>query len=98
MRINTTDFRAVTIILPAINETFSFEQTVDVIIEECNQVDICEFIAVVCNRTTQESLAFIEKSKEKCEKLGYHFISYGRPCLLPAAPFVMRSRLQKVHI
>ena len=73
MRINTTDFRAVTIILPAINETFSFEQTVDVIIEECNQVDICEFIAVVCNRTTQESLAFIEKSKEKCEKLGYHF-------------------------
>ena len=73
MKESTTDFQSATIILPAMNETFSFEQTVDVIVEECDRADICEFIAVVCDRTSKECLASIEKSKEKCQGLGYEF-------------------------
>lgn len=73
MRKNITQFKSVSIILPAMNETFSFEKTVDVIVEECDQADICEFIAVVCDRTTKECLASIEKSKEKCLAMGYQF-------------------------
>ena len=63
----------VTIILPAINETFSFEKTVEIILEECKKEDIREFIAVVCKRTTEESLSSIRRMKDKCEKLGYEF-------------------------
>lgn len=73
MKEKTTRFDSVSIILPAINETFSFEQTVDTIVAECNQTDICEFIAVVCKRTTKECLASIEKSQEKCLSMGYKF-------------------------
>lgn len=63
----------VTIILPAINETFSFEKTVDIILETCRQEEICEFIAAVCKRTTKECLESIEKSRKKCEELGIPF-------------------------
>lgn len=61
-------FENVTIILPAINETFSFEQTVDRILQSCNHNEICEFIAVVCKRTTKECLKSINKSKELSEE------------------------------
>lgn len=57
----------VTIILPAINETFSFEKTIEIILSTCNKEDLCEVIAVVCKRTTQECLLSIEKSKVICE-------------------------------
>ena len=66
-------FKNVSIILPAINETFSFQKTVEIIIGECNKEDICEFIAVVCKKTTKESLAVIEKMKSKCDDLGYKY-------------------------
>lgn len=64
MKESTTDFQSATIILPAMNETFSFEQTVDVIVEECDRADICEFIAVVCDRTTKECLSSIENQRK----------------------------------
>ena len=66
-------FKNVSIILPAINETFSFEQTVDTILSTCDRKDLCEFIAVVCKRTTQECLDSIEKSKQKCQAEGIPF-------------------------
>lgn len=67
------EFRNASIILPAINETFSFEKTVDVILRTCERRDIREFIAVVCDRTTKDCLASIEKSREKCEGEGIPF-------------------------
>ena len=70
---NAPKLQDVTIILPAINETFSFEKTVDTIVDGCVKEDINEFIAVVCKKTTKETLASIEKSKEKCQALGYNF-------------------------
>lgn len=47
-------FNSVSIIIPALNETFSFIQTVQIILDECESDDISEFIAVICDRTTQE--------------------------------------------
>lgn len=66
-------FKNVSIILPALNETFSFIQTVDIILEECNKEDICELIAVVCEKTTKECLEAIESSKAKAEEQGVTF-------------------------
>ena len=63
----------VSIILPAINETFSFEKTVEIILQECGRDDIKELIAVVCKKTTKESLASIYKMKRRCEHAGYTF-------------------------
>ncbi len=68
-----TIFENTSVILPAINETFSFEQTVDIILQTCSRKDLCEFVAVVCKRTTKDCLAYIEKSKEKCEAAGIPF-------------------------
>ena len=67
-------FKNVSIILPAINETFSFEETVNIIIKTCEKEDLCEFIAVVCERTTPECLNSIKKSQAECQKLGIPFI------------------------
>ena len=64
----------VTIILPAVNETFSFEETVEIILQECSKEDIKELIAVVCKKTTKESLASIYKMKSRCEQAGYTFL------------------------
>lgn len=54
----------VSIILPVINETFSLEETVDILMKE-NAPDIKEIIAVVAKITTPESLAVIQKLQDK---------------------------------
>lgn len=66
-------YKNVTVILPAINETKSFEKTVDIILNSCQKQDLCEFIAVVCERTTKECLESISVSKEQSEKNGVPF-------------------------
>ena len=63
-------FSNVSILLPTLNETFSFYQTVEIILDECNTSDLCEFIAIVCDRTEKESLKSIEKSQKYAEKHG----------------------------
>lgn len=70
---SSNEFKNTTIILPAINETFSFEKTVEIIMDECSKEDIREFIAVVCKKTTQDCLNSINKSKEYAQKRGYDF-------------------------
>ncbi len=62
------DFKNVSILLPTLNETFSFKQTVEIILRECNLQDICEIIAIVCERTEKESLNVIEESKRLSEE------------------------------
>jgi Glycosyl transferase family 2. len=64
------EFKNVSILLPTLNETFSFIQTVKTILEECNQDDICEFIAIVCDRTLNESLEAIQDAKKISESKG----------------------------
>lgn len=60
-------FESVSVILPVINETQSLETTVDVIETTCDQHDLREYIAVVCEKTTPESLAVL---RELGEQLG----------------------------
>lgn len=68
--IKTKVFQNVSILLPTLNETFSFIKTVEIILNECNPEDIGEFIAIVCEKTSQESLASIEKAKVFSESRG----------------------------
>lgn len=63
-------FRNVSILLPTLNETFSFIQTVQIILDECDTRDIKEFIAIVCERTKKESLEAIEEAKDISEAAG----------------------------
>ncbi len=76
-----TTFKNTSIILPAINETFSFEQTVNVILRTCSRQDLCELIAVVCERTTEECLAAIERAKDRCrtEEIPFTVLWQKRP-------------------
>ena len=66
-------FENVTILIPTLNETFSFVQTIEIIIQECDPKDIREFIAIVCKRTTKESLESIEQGRALAEAAGIPF-------------------------
>ncbi len=67
---NNLKFKSLSILLPTLNETFSFKQTIEIILKECSHTDICEFIAIVCDRTTKESLISIKESKFLSESCG----------------------------
>ena len=64
------EFRNVSILLPTLNETFSFIQTVQIILDECNHDDIKEFIAIICDRTHKESIESIDKARIIAESKG----------------------------
>ncbi|MBQ9273187.1 MAG: glycosyltransferase family 2 protein [Succinivibrio sp.] len=59
-------FNNVSILLPTLNETESFGKTVDIILTENNPADLCEFIAIVCERTLPETLQAIKSCEERC--------------------------------
>lgn len=61
----TTEFRNVTILLPAMDETYSLQETVDVIYRTCAVNDIAEFIILLCNRTSRETRDVAEKLVKK---------------------------------
>lgn len=54
---------SVSIILPVINETFSLRQTVEIITSEA-AADVCEYIVVVCKKTTEESRTVIKQLQD----------------------------------
>lgn len=58
------DFTSVSIILPAINETYSLKQTVDVILDTCNHKDLCEFFIVLCGKSTPECVQMAESIRD----------------------------------
>jgi glycosyltransferase involved in cell wall biosynthesis len=59
-----TEFTALSIILPVINETTLLERTVEIIMADC-RADIHELIIVVCAKTTPESLAVCNRLQAK---------------------------------
>ena len=63
-------FESVSVLIPTLNETFSFIQTVETVLDKCALADIKEFIAIVCDRTTKESLEAIEQAKRTAEEKG----------------------------
>lgn len=58
-------FSNLSIILPAMDETYSLVQTVDIIMDTCKRDDLAEIIIVVCDRSTRECVAAAESIKEK---------------------------------
>lgn len=54
---------SVRIVLPTLNETYSFIRTVDIVLEMNDSKDLKKFIAVVCERTTSKSMEAIEQIK-----------------------------------
>ena len=51
----TKSFQNVTILLPAMDETYSLKETVDIIAATCRKADIAEFILLLCDKTTKDS-------------------------------------------
>lgn len=66
-------FQSVSVLLPAINETFSFVETVKVLLAECSAGDLCEIIAIVCKKTEKDTLASIEEAGQLAQKQGVPF-------------------------
>ena len=58
-------FKNVTILLPAMDETYSLRETVDTIVSTCNREDLAEFILLLCKRTTVESRNVAEELVQK---------------------------------
>lgn len=58
-------FKNVTILLPAMDETYSLQETVDIIVSTCDRSDLAEFILLLCERTTAESRKVAEGLVEK---------------------------------
>ena len=62
-----TVFKNTTICVPAMDETYSLEQTVDTIVSTCDRADLCEIILLLCDRSTPACVATAEKL---CQKYG----------------------------
>ena len=57
-------FKSASIILPVVNETSLLERTVETIMSDCSN-DVSEFVVVVCDKTTPESMKVCEELKQK---------------------------------
>lgn len=58
-------YKDVSILLPAMDETYSLEQTVDIIYQTCDISDIKEFIIILCDRTSKACRCSAEKLVDK---------------------------------
>lgn len=65
------NFQSATILMAAINETFSLVETVEVILDTCQPADIGEFIVVVCERSTEACIAAAQEAKGIAEQAGH---------------------------
>ena len=48
-------YKNVTILLPAMDETYSLRETVETILHTCRRADLCEFIYILCDRSTGDT-------------------------------------------
>jgi glycosyltransferase involved in cell wall biosynthesis len=55
---------SVSILLPAINETYSLRETVRVILDTCDAEDLCEFFIVLCDKSTRECVQTAESIQD----------------------------------
>lgn len=74
-------FDSVSIITPALNETYLLRRTVEIILETCDKKDIEEIIIVLCDRTTPECIKTAEMIKKD-------FDSYSITIYYQIKPFV----------
>lgn len=78
MNLADTEFSNVTILLPAMDETYSLRETVEKIISTCRRKDLAEFILLLCDRTTEESRAVAEELVEKYQDQVPIYIHYQK--------------------
>ena len=52
--LKTEKFENVTILLPAMDETYSLRETVERILKTCHREDIAEFIIILCEKTSED--------------------------------------------
>ena len=67
-------FASVSIIIPALNETYLLRKTIEIIFGSCNKEDIEEIILVLCDRTSQACIDTANKIKNDYSE--YPFIIY----------------------
>ena len=74
-------FKSLSVLLPTLNETFSFVQTVKIILDECDHSDLCEFIAIVCDRTTPECRESIKEAERLAadQNIDFRILEQSRP-------------------
>lgn len=81
-------FSRVSVVIPTINETDSLRESVEILINTCNNKDLEEILVVVCERTTPECLRTIDSlsgiSKE-VPVIVYKQVSPGLGCALHEA-------------
>jgi hypothetical protein len=66
--LHTERFESATVILPVMNETSSLVETVEIILRDVKD-HIKEFLIVVCDNTTPESMAVVKQLQERLGEL-----------------------------
>ena len=61
------NFTSVSIIIPALNETYLLRQTIEIILDSCDKDDIEEIFIVLCDRSTNECVKTAENIKDDFE-------------------------------
>jgi glycosyltransferase involved in cell wall biosynthesis len=56
---------SVSVVLPAVNETYSLRETVRVILDTCDPEDLREFFIVLCDRSTRECVQTAESIRDE---------------------------------
>lgn len=86
----TPTFESVTVVLPVLNETYSLTQTVDAILESSKPY-LREFLIVIADRTSPESLAEVAALSKR---LGNLILVHRQELNSSAAQCVKRSNLR----
>jgi glycosyltransferase involved in cell wall biosynthesis len=63
-------FENVTILIPAVDETYLLRETVEIILRTCEKKDIAEFIFLLCEKSTRETVSVAEALVQECENIG----------------------------
>lgn len=71
-------FTNVTVLLPAINETYSLSQTIEILLETCNKQDIAEIIILLSEKSTDDCRKTAEELVEKYSVVVDIYIHYQR--------------------
>lgn len=58
-------YKNLSLLVPAMDETYSLKETVDIIIQTCDLSDIAEIIIILCEKTTAEARKTAEQLVEK---------------------------------
>ena len=82
------EFKNVTLLLPAMDETYSLTETVETIINTCDREDLAEFILLLCDRTSPQSRA---TAQSLVEKYGEDYHIYIHDQTLPFVGGAMRE-------